>query len=319
LTYVRADAPGDWLLDVGGDAAFPRQAWVNGVKVLTAAGSSADGAANVRLNQGLNSVFLRIVQPEGKRLETHAVFLRSKGVKDNVDARVPLLRWFREPPGLVLDISPDRANRVGWYRFLAPPGVSSMRLGLRARNVQAWVDGIHAAVHDGTISFATPAKETTQIALRVEHEAGCYAGAAFINPVRFDCVEGLIPLGDWSRHGLAMYSGAAVYTQTVHLDKRHLDAHVLLDLGNVRVVAEVAVNGSPAGIRMTEPFTLDITSLVREGDNEIRIRVVNTLANHMSSYPTRFVYEGQTVSGLLGPVQIRFLRRTALVAGRVRP
>ena len=36
----------------------------------------------------------------------------------------------------------------------------------------------------------------------------------------------------------------------------------------------------------------------------------NTLANHYSiGYPTNFVYDGHTVSGLFGPVTLRFQRQ----------
>jgi hypothetical protein len=58
---------------------------------------------------------------------------------------------------------------------------------------------------------------------------------------------------------------------------------------------------------MSRPFRFDISTLVEEGRNRVEIKVANTLANHMSTYPTPWVLDGQTVSGLLGPVQIRFL------------
>lgn len=41
--------------------------------------------------------------------------------------------------------------------------------------------------------------------------------------------------------------------------------------------------------------------------------VHNTLANHYSiGYPTNFVYDGYTVSGLFGPVTLRFQRQVRL-------
>jgi hypothetical protein len=63
---------------------------------------------------------------------------------------------------------------------------------------------------------------------------------------------------------------------------------------------------------LARPFRFDITNFVKEGENEIQIKVVNTLANHMSTYPTKYIYEGQTQSGLLGPVEIRFLSKINL-------
>ena len=148
----------------------------------------------------------------------------------------------------------------------------------------------------------------------MEQKPGCYAGAAFSLPVAFECADGKIPPGDWCDYGLAEYSGGGVYSTTVELQAEHLRGKVMLDLGRVVAAAEVEVNGRPAGVRMALPFRFDISDLVRKGKNKIEVKVVNTLANHMSSYPTNFVYDGQMVSGMLGPVRIEFLSRVGLKA-----
>jgi hypothetical protein len=77
---------------------------------------------------------------------------------------------------------------------------------------------------------------------------------------------------------------------------------VLLDLGNVAASAEVRVNGQPAGIKVSPPWTLDITKLAKPGENRIEVLVCNTLGNHYVTIPTH--YRGSTVSGLLGPVTL---------------
>jgi hypothetical protein len=133
-------------------------------------------------------------------------------------------------------------------------------------------------------------------------------------PVAFECEEGKIPLSDWCDYGLETYSGGAVYTKVVKLEKRHFSGKVLLDLGQVSTTAEVHVNGKPAGVKMGRPFRFDITQFVFERENQIQVKVVNTLANHMSTYPTNYVYEGQTVSGLLGPVKIQFLSKAISIS-----
>jgi hypothetical protein len=91
---------------------------------------------------------------------------------------------------------------------------------------------------------------------------------------------------------------------------------VLLDLGLARNVAEVLVNGKSAGIKLARPFDFDISEFVKAGVNRLEIKIANTLANHMSTYPTQWVLEGQTVSGLLGPVDLRFLSPVKMVAQR---
>ena len=57
-----------------------------------------------------------------------------------------------------------------------------------------------------------------------------------------------------------------------------------------------------------------MSGLLKEGENTVEVTVRNTLANHYSvGYPTTHVYDGQTVSGILGPVSIRFLREATIV------
>jgi hypothetical protein len=175
--------------------------------------------------------------------------------------------------------------------------------------VEAWVNGEPCEIIDGILKFptATIAKgESSKVALRVKNRAGAYEGAAFRAPVSFDCGRGKIPLGDWSKAGLQYYSGGLAYIKTVNLSDEQIAHKVLLDLGDCRTSAEVTVNGQPIGVRLAQPFVFDLTNVVRPGDNEIRVNVLNTLANYMSAQPTRFVFEGQTVSGLLGPAKLHF-------------
>jgi hypothetical protein len=349
FTYVIAPEEGEWIFDVGGEARFPRQAWVNGLQVLGEAPEPRDSSRNthyqsmnrrqavdegegvpkpasgqVRLLQGVNTVLVRIVQPRGEALNTYAVFYPLSG-PPAANPRIPVLRWFREPQTLRFDLTPDRPNRVGWYRFLAPPGLRSLRCTLHAAGVEAWVDGCPAAVQSGdgppgssarefSVVLDAPRQTCAQVAFRIVHAPGRYAGAAFAGPVAFTCEEGQMPLGDWCACGLDAYSGIAVYSRSILLDRRHLDGAVRLDLGEVATVAEVFVNGKRAGVGMAQPFRFDITELVRKGENLLEVRVANTLANHMSSYPTRFIFPGQTRSGLLGPVRLQFARSLTIDA-----
>lgn len=257
-------------------------------------------AATVHLKAGRNAVLLEVVQPDRSRVTNYAAFLR--GEPEEPDPYAPAVRWSQALEDFVYDVD---AARVGWYRFLAPPGMREMRLRTRARAMEAWVDGRPVDVRDGTISLPAPVAAPSRVALRVEHVPGVYGGAAFDEPIAFDCAEGRIELGDWSSQGLATYSGIGVYATEIALTASQAAGRVVLDLGRVKTVADVSVNGKPAGVRIARPFRFDVTELVREGSNRIEVKVANTLANHMSSYPTRWILDGQTVSGLLGPVSVR--------------
>jgi hypothetical protein len=98
----------------------------------------------------------------------------------------------------------------------------------------------------------------------------------------------------------------AVYRRSVTLEEKYVDRPLVLDLGRVAATAEVHVNGQKAGQVISPPWEVPVGDLVREGKNTIEIRVANTLANHYETYtPTSYVFDGQTLSGLLGPVRLR--------------
>lgn len=55
----------------------------------------------------------------------------------------------------------------------------------------------------------------------------------------------------------------------------------MLDLGNVYETAEVFVNNRSAGVRICRPYRFDLSGLFKEGVNELRIEVTNTLGTQM--------------------------------------
>jgi hypothetical protein len=91
--------------------------------------------------------------------------------------------------------------------------------------------------------------------------------------------------------------------------------------GPVREAAVVTVNGQRAGTVWCPPYTIDITKLLKQGDNAIRILVANTAINHMAGrslpdyrllnqrYSKRFDPQDMdkiqpVPSGLLGPIRL---------------
>jgi hypothetical protein len=59
------------------------------------------------------------------------------------------------------------------------------------------------------------------------------------------------------------------------------------------------------GVRIWSPYTFDLTDHLRPGENALHVSVYNTLGPYMEAVsPTSFVFPGQTVSGLFGPVTL---------------
>ncbi|MFC5814236.1 hypothetical protein [Nonomuraea harbinensis] len=118
--------------------------------------------------------------------------------------------------------------------------------------------------------------------------------------MRFTCGPGRMRLGDWEERGLAGYSGGVRYRTTVTARS----GPGVLDLGRVRGTAEVTVNGRPCGIRVCSPYAFDVD--LDDGDNVVEILVLGTLGPYLDEVsPTHFVFAGQRVSGLFGPVRLR--------------
>ncbi|HEY0541391.1 MAG TPA: glycosyl hydrolase [Actinoallomurus sp.] len=111
------------------------------------------------------------------------------------------------------------------------------------------------------------------------------------------------PLGSWTATDPA-YSGSATYQRAVDVSAAQLAGHRwTLDLGDVRDVAEVSVNGHSFDPLLWHPYRLDVTSALHAGSNDVSVTVTNTLANaHGDSRP----------SGLLGPVTLRPSVRSAV-------
>lgn len=81
---------------------------------------------------------------------------------------------------------------------------------------------------------------------------------------------------------LKYFSGTATYTNHFSLSQTDISGHrVVIDLGEVNYVAELIVNGRNLGVVWQSPFRVDITDAVREGDNQLEIRVTNTWRNRL--------------------------------------
>jgi hypothetical protein len=90
----------------------------------------------------------------------------------------------------------------------------------------------------------------------------------------------------WSEHpdpGVKYFSGSAVYTKRISVPREMIGGNrrVYLDLGKVRVMAKVALNGKDLGILWKSPYRLDVTGALKAGDNELEIRVTNLWVNRM--------------------------------------
>jgi hypothetical protein len=122
-------------------------------------------------------------------------------------------------------------------------------------------------------------------------------------------------LVDWTRceeEAIRHYSGMATYRTTFDLAAGSQPRW--LDLGDVRFLARVRLNGHHVGTVWKSPYRVDISEAVRSGANTLEIDVVNTWLNRLlgddqrpvaerRTWATRRTWHGSPLpSGLLGPV-----------------
>jgi hypothetical protein len=86
-----------------------------------------------------------------------------------------------------------------------------------------------------------------------------------------------------SEPGIKYYSGTATYVKTFDLPPGLFRPRqrLWLDLGNLRELAEVRLNGKPLGITWAPPFRVDISSAIKATDNTLEIEVVNFWPNRI--------------------------------------
>ncbi|RYX86422.1 hypothetical protein EON83_01770 [bacterium] len=79
------------------------------------------------------------------------------------------------------------------------------------------------------------------------------------------------------------FSGNATYTTNFDLPTNYKTDNSLctLDLGQVRIIARVTVNGQEAGTAMLAPYSLEIGRFLKPGRNTLKVLVTNTWANRM--------------------------------------
>jgi hypothetical protein len=95
-----------------------------------------------------------------------------------------------------------------------------------------------------------------------------------------------VQLGDWTKQddfGVRHFSGTGHYRTSLQLEGSYLAKgdRILIDLGEVREMAGVIINGQSAGYLWKPPFRTDITPFLKEGVNRIEVKITNVWANRL--------------------------------------
>lgn len=132
-------------------------------------------------------------------------------------------------------------------------------------------------------------------------------------------------LSDWTKSAdpdVKYYSGTATYRTVFSLQEILEATQVLLNLGNVGVMAEVRLNGEDLGGRWMSPFVFPVKDKLRTGENILEVEVVNVWRNRMvrdlmlpeeeryTWFIAHDIAPGEELipAGLLGPVKLQVIR-----------
>ncbi len=141
----------------------------------------------------------------------------------------------------------------------------------------------------------------------------------------------------WNKHpddDIKFFSGTATYRNRFELTAEQARRPLRLQLGEVKCIAEVRLNGQDLGVVWTDPWSVDLTGEVKPGKNELEIAVTNTWVNRLIGdaglpeqkritktnvrflpEPAKRGYLGFSAkdplmpSGLIGPVKLEFGQR----------
>ena len=131
---------------------------------------------------------------------------------------------------------------------------------------------------------------------------------------------------DFDLPKLKYYSGTALYKKTFELSPEDLkDNRIIIDLGNVKEMASVKINGQQLQVIWNAPFRFDLTPYLKVGTNELKVEVVNMWVNRLigdgklpeaervtrtniNKFDAPDAEKYLRVSGLMGPVKLMMIK-----------
>jgi hypothetical protein len=153
-------------------------------------------------------------------------------------------------------------------------------LGLPGGGVQLQAQDALAA----EVAFASGRRETVNLPPAGAREMAGPWQVTLQSPVEAKREISLPALRSLSEHPDAKYfSGTAIYRATLSLSAAEATSKtpLILDLGDVRDLARVTINGQNLGVVWHPPFRFDISRAVKNGDNRVEIAVTNTWHNRL--------------------------------------
>ena len=160
--------------------------------------------------------------------------------------------------------------------------------------------------HEATLPIATPLRDDRGRPCIDFHESGNYEltfGAAkkrtetvaLPKPLNLDAdwnvtfphktvkFDDLASWSDSADESIKFFSGTATYTKTFNVPEnlRKNGLRLILDLGKVEMIAQLELNGKDLGVLWKVEKSVDVTEMLKSGDNRLKISVTNSWPNRL--------------------------------------
>lgn len=206
-------------------------------------------------------------------------------------------------------------SKYAYWRMNIPIGAKSVIVPSYMIGKEVCLNGKECVITDSLITL-TPEMSLLSFALERNNEKLSVAPFKFtVGTVANQDLE------SWYSYGIQQYSGFLDYETSITVDKT--TSGVFLDLGKVKYMAEVFVNGKSVGARLWSPFKFDISDNLKPGKNTIKVKVGNLIANEIwikddmgKLREWNWAWKedpdlSQYSAGLFGPIKLIYTERNA--------
>jgi alpha-L-rhamnosidase len=292
-TYVYAPSAGKAILLLA--TSCPRTVFVNGKNVYSrwirplynVLDDAFAAQVPIQLDAGWNLVLIKLLHnPENASGGRFMCRIQHEN-GDAIDGLLCSTRIYKPSP---------EATKASyrWLRLSVPPLVATLKRPPMRYPVLTFIDGQKM----NSSSETTIPKGAKEITFRIDSRE------VMTSPFVGTTVSGPLPLGTWMRPGLEHFSGQMTYEKNIEIGSELLAEGLILDCGEVGVVAEAWMNDQSVGSRAWAPFAFDLSEHAHVGTNRLKVRIANTEANARAVGASRRILKNIDIDGWIGPARL---------------
>ena len=168
---------------------------------------------------------------------------------------------------------PTRLEDYLYWRTQIPVGTKSIVFPYGMTGMDIWIDGEKKHLTSGQIEVPAGAELLSFFIPTEKLKTVLKTPFKFCVGRKENCI-----FKSWYKYGLQQFAGYLDYETNINVKKS--GSNISVDLGKVKNMAEVFVNGKSVGARLWPPYLFDLSGELKPGDNTVRVRVGNTMIGY---------------------------------------